>query len=135
MTALRAAADLARLANASLHILHVIEAHPRAASWFGGDGQGAAQSIEQKATTAMEALVARWAKALEAIPVTTEITTGLAFVELMNRVHDSTRVVIVIGAKGVTLLEDAFFGSTAERVVKGAPCSVLVVRDQAGAGG
>jgi nucleotide-binding universal stress UspA family protein len=86
------------------------------------------QLLEQKATSAMDALVARSAIALNGLSVTTEITVGLAFAELLNRASDSTRDLIVVGAKGVTLLEDPLFGSTAEQVVKGAPCSVLVVR-------
>ena len=76
----------------------------------------------------MDALVARSAVALDGVSVTTEVTVGLAFAELLNRARDSTRDLIVVGAKGVKLLEDALFGGTAGQVVEGAPCSVLVVR-------
>lgn len=122
------AAELARSMNAELHVLHVIEAYPPTASWpRDGEGQDV-QSLEQKATSAMDALVTRSAVALDSVSLTTEITVGLAFAELSNRARDSTRDLIVVGAKGVKLLEDALFGGTAEQVVKGAPCSVLVVR-------
>jgi nucleotide-binding universal stress UspA family protein len=122
------AAELARSMNAELHVLHVIEAYPPTASWpRDGEGQDV-QSLEQKATSAMDALVTRSAVAMDSVSLTTEITVGLAFAELSNRALDSTRDLIVVGAKGVKLLEDALFGGTAEQVVKGAPCSVLVVR-------
>ena len=122
------AAELARSMNAELQVLHVIEAYPPTASWpRDGERQGA-QSLEQKATSAMDALVAASAAALDSVSVTTEITVGLASAELLNRARDSTRDLIVVGAKGVKLLEDALFGGTAEQVVKGARCSVLVVR-------
>jgi nucleotide-binding universal stress UspA family protein len=122
------AAELARSVNAELHVLHVIEAYPPTASWpRDGEGQDV-QSLEQKATSAMDALVTRSAVALDSVSLTTEITVGLAFAELLNRARHSTRDLIVVGAKGVKLLEDALFGGTAEQVVKGAPCSVLVVR-------
>ena len=35
----------------------------------------------------------------------------------------------VLGAKGITLLEEPFIGTTTEHVVKEAPCSVLVAKD------
>lgn len=122
------AAELARSMNAELHVLHVIETYPPAASWPRDAERRDVQSLEQKATSAMDALVARSAGALDGVSVTTEITVGLAFAELLNRARDSTRDLIVVGAKGVKLLEDALFGGTAGQVVKGAPCSVLVVR-------
>jgi nucleotide-binding universal stress UspA family protein len=122
------AADLARSMNAELHVLHVIEAYPPTASWPPDGERQDGQSLEQKATSAMNALVTKSAAALDSVSVTTEITVGLAFAELLNRVRNSTRDLIVVGAKGVKLLEDALFGGTAEQVVKAAPCSVLVVR-------
>ena len=122
------AAELARSMNAELHVLHVIEAYPPTATWPRDGERADVQSLEQKATSAMDALVARSAVALDGVSVTTEITVGFAFAELLNRAWDSTRDLIVVGAKGMTLLEDALFGGTAEQVVKGAPCSVLVVR-------
>jgi len=122
------AAELARSMNAELHLLHVIETFPPTASWPGEGKREDVQSLEQKAASAMEALVTRSTVALDSISVTTEITVGLAFAELLNRAGDSTRNLIVVGAKGVKLLEDALVGGTAEQVVKAAPCSVLVVR-------
>lgn len=128
VAAFSTAAELARSMNAELHVLHVIEAYPPAASWPRDGERRDVQSLEQKATSAMEALVARSAVALDGVSVTTEITVGLAFAELLNRAGDSTRDLIVVGAKGVKLLEDALLEGTAEQVVKGAPCSVLIVR-------
>jgi universal stress protein A len=122
------AAELARSLNAKLHVLHVIEAYPPVASWPRDGEPRDIQSLEQKATSAMDALVATSAGALDGVSVTTEITVGLAFAELLNRASDSTRDLIVVGATGVKLLEDALFGGTAEQVVKEAPCSVLVVK-------
>jgi nucleotide-binding universal stress UspA family protein len=122
------AADLARSMDAELHVLHVIEAYPPTASWPRDGERQDVQSLQQKATSAMEALVTRSAVALDSVSVTTEITVGLAFAELLNRVRDATRDLIVVGATGVKLFEDALFGGTADQVVKGAPCSVLVVR-------
>jgi nucleotide-binding universal stress UspA family protein len=122
------AAELARSMHAGLHVLHVVEAYPPTANWPRDGERQNVQSLEQKATSAMDALVTRSAAALDGVSVTTEITVGVASAELLNRAQDSTHDLIVVGAKGVTLLEDALFRGTAEQVVKKAPCSVLVVR-------
>jgi nucleotide-binding universal stress UspA family protein len=76
----------------------------------------------------MEALVATAKKAFNGTPVTTEITRGRAYVEILHKAHEWKADLIVLGAKGLTLPEEAFSGSTAERVMKEAQCSVLIVR-------
>ena len=124
------AAELARSVNAELHVLHVIEAYPPTGSRLFDTGQDHAQSLERTATSAMQTLVAKSPATVDSIRVTTEITPGLAFVELLHRVRDRAEDLIVVGAHGLTLLEDAFVGGTAEQVVKQASCSVLVVRGQ-----
>jgi nucleotide-binding universal stress UspA family protein len=79
---------------------------------------------------AMQTLVAKCPAMVDSIRLTAEITPGLAFVELLHRVCDRAQDLIVVGANGITLLEDAFVGGTAEQVVKQASCSVPVVRGQ-----
>lgn len=127
--AFETAVDLARSFKASLHIMHVIEAYPVVSEWTHARGLGdATPSLEEKAAAAMEALVATAAKEFNGVPVTTEVTEGRAAVEILNRAREREIDLIVLGSKGLTLPEEAFAGSTAERVVKGAACSVLIVR-------
>jgi universal stress protein A len=128
VAAFMTAAELARCVNAELHVLHVIEAYPSNGSRLFDTGRDRAQSLERTATRAMQALVARAPATSESVRVTTEITPGLAFVELLHRVRDRPQDLIVVGAHGLTLPEDAFVGGTAEQVVRQAPCAVLVVR-------
>ena len=129
VSAFETTAECARAFKARLHIIHVIEAYEVVPGWVPVGGlEAVANSLEQKATTAMEALVGMGANALEGLAVTTEITTGRAFIEILNRARDLQVDLIVLGAKGLTLIEEAFSGSTAERVMKGAACSVLIVR-------
>ncbi len=128
VAAFMTAAELARSVNAELHVLHVIEAYPPTSSQPFDTGPDHAQSLEETATRAMRTLVAQSAAAVDSIRVTTEITPGRAFVELLHRVRDPTQDLIVVGAHGLRLLEDALVGGTAEQVVKQASCSVLVVR-------
>jgi nucleotide-binding universal stress UspA family protein len=82
-----------------------------------------------KAAEAMEALIKQEAETLEGVPLTTEITGGRAYVEILNRARDFQADLIVLGAKGLRLPEDTIGGGAAERVFRGASCSVLIVRD------
>lgn len=125
-----AAVELARLMKAELHIMHSIEAYPGVAEWLPvGNMDDATASLQEKAEAAMGALIATAKDTFNGVPVTAEVTTGRAFVEILNRARDREVDLIVLGAKGLTLIEEAISGSTAERVVKGATCSVLIVRD------
>ena len=124
-----AAVEIARLFKAQLHVMHVIEAYPVVAEWVhAGRLDELTTSLEDKATAAMEALVATAKKAVNGTPVTTVITRGRAYVEILHKAHEWKADLIVLGAKGLTLPEEAFSGSTAERVMKEAQCSVLIMR-------
>jgi nucleotide-binding universal stress UspA family protein len=60
-----------------------------------------------------------------------EVAAGVPFVEIVRAARDAEADLIVMGSHGRTGLEHLLIGSVAERVVRKAPCSVLVVRDAA----
>lgn len=53
---------------------------------------------------------------------------GEPFVEIIRMARKESAGLIVMGTHGRTGLDHVFFGSTAERVVRKAPCPVLTVR-------
>src|SRR5262245_60854798 len=112
------AVELAKTFKAVLHVIHVIEA----------DVQTPDLTLEAKATRAMDLLVGPEQKTFQAGRLTSEVTTGRGFVEILNRAREREIDWIVLGAKGVTLLEETVFGRTSEHIVKEAPCSVLIVK-------
>jgi nucleotide-binding universal stress UspA family protein len=114
--AFETAVNLARAFDAELHVVHVIEADL------------AGLSVEAKAVSAMDVLLAPALEALPSFRLTSEVTTGRGAVEILNRTRERHSDLIVLGSKGITLLEETVFGRTSERVVKEAPCSVLIVR-------
>lgn len=119
LEAFRAAVELARLHSGDVHILHVIETQP--------PGSGAVLiSLTQKAHAAMAELIA--SAPLEGLVPTSEVTSGDAVVEIVDRAKDWRADLIVLGARGVILIEDIIVGGTAQGVTRDAPCSVLVVR-------
>ncbi|HEX7230807.1 MAG TPA: universal stress protein [Candidatus Binatia bacterium] len=76
----------------------------------------------------MQALLASARSSLHGLNVNTEVTSGLASVEIVSRAREWQADLIVLGSKGTTSLEEIILGGTAEAVTKEAPCSVLVVR-------
>jgi nucleotide-binding universal stress UspA family protein len=127
--AFETAVALARAFNAELHLMHVIEAYPIVPESIpvrAADDE--ITSLEEKATAAMEALLATAAEKFNGVPVTTEVTRGRAYVEILNRARDLKADLIILGARGLTLPEEAFLGSTVDHLMREASCSVLIVR-------
>lgn len=53
---------------------------------------------------------------------------GLPYIEILNMAKEKGIDIIVMGTHGRTGIDRVLFGSTAEKVVKKAPCPVLTVR-------
>jgi nucleotide-binding universal stress UspA family protein len=84
--------------------------------------------MEEKARQAVNALLDSPSPELEGIAVATTIVNGVPFLEILKQTGAWNADLIVLGARGATSVEQIMFGSTAERVIRGAACSVLVVR-------
>jgi nucleotide-binding universal stress UspA family protein len=59
---------------------------------------------------------------------TTSIVTGIPYEEIIRTAQETAASLIVLGTHGRTGLDHLIFGSTAERVVRGASCPVLTIR-------
>ena len=121
LAAFDVAVETARLYSGSLHIFHVIDAQPAVPPQVE-------IRIVEEANAAMEKVVASAESSLDGLAFTTEVTSGQAFVEIVERAREWRADLIVLGSKGITSLEEIIIGGTAENVMKEAPCSVLVVR-------
>ena len=115
------ALKLARLHSGTLLVFHVIEAQPTVLP-------DALIMINKKANDAMAQLIASARDELERTAISSEVTSGRAYVEIVNRAREWKANLVVLGARGVTSLEEVIVGGTAESVVREAPCSVLVAR-------
>jgi nucleotide-binding universal stress UspA family protein len=58
----------------------------------------------------------------------TAIVTGIPYEEIIRKAEETSAALIVLGTHGRTGLDHIIFGSTAERVVRGATCPVLTIR-------
>jgi universal stress protein A len=115
------AVKMARFHRGALLVFHVIEAQPMVTA-------DALIRINKEANDAMAELIASARQHLEGIAISSEVTTGRAYVEIVNRARQWMASLVVLGARGVTSLEEVIVGGTAESVVREAPCSVLVAR-------
>ena len=59
------------------------------------------------------------------------LRTGKPFYEIVQYAADEQIDLIIIATHGHSGMEQVLFGSTAEKVVRKAPCPVLVVREGA----
>jgi nucleotide-binding universal stress UspA family protein len=62
------------------------------------------------------------------VPVKTRIATGIPSQEVSAAAEEEDADLIVVGTRGKTGLEHVVLGSTAERIIRTAPCPVLAVR-------
>jgi universal stress protein A len=132
--ALSYAASLARLTDASILCLHVIEPIVPAVGYAGlAEPLPMADVNEQLEQSAVRELP-RIANARECAGLKVEemITYGDAASEIVRVAGERQVDLIVISSHGRTGLGRILFGSTAESVVRHAPCPVLVVKKTQG---
>ena len=124
---LEAAADQARRHGAELTLLHVREPPPAAAV------KGFAPPPVPSAAEAVEVgrQLARWreeATRLAGREVRAELASGSPAAEIVRLARQGNHDLVVVGTHGRTGFRRLVLGSVAERVVREAPCPVLVVR-------
>jgi nucleotide-binding universal stress UspA family protein len=134
--ALRQAHGYARMAAARLTVLHVVpDILPSSPLIPDGSTQGI-QTMVDLETRALEGLSVR----VEEITgrsrdeVDVAVRAGKADVEAVRFAEENDVDIVFAGATGRTGLNRLLLGSTAERIVRHAHCSVLVARDSPAAG-
>ena len=126
--ALQTAVALGEHFGASLQLVHVVEP---ASLIDGASNVPASISNREMANTLHHKLVMLARKKVgPLIPVSPLVCIGKAYYEIVRVAQSFKADLIVIATRGQTGLKRAFLGSTAERVVRHAPCPVLVVRGE-----
>ncbi|MGE4267121.1 MAG: universal stress protein [Deferribacterales bacterium] len=127
--ALNYAAEMAKLFDAELELLHVMLDESQLVSFYLPQitVQNLAKDMEDGATAKLQEFIAN-AKILEGVKYKYTMAKGIADEEIVRVAQESGTDLIVIGTHGRTGFEHVLFGSTAEKVVRKAPCPVLSVR-------
>lgn len=123
--AVQYAKDVAYEAGGRVILVHVVEKPPFMAGVETNPLAISEKEVVEKAKAELD-LVAK--RELEGLSVETQVRTGKAFNEINQAASELKADVIVISTHGYTGLKHTLLGSTAERVIRHAPCAVLVVR-------
>ncbi|MBE0643573.1 MAG: universal stress protein [Bacteroidetes bacterium] len=126
--AFRYAIDFAKTFNAEMILVYVVEPiiYPADFSF----GQVALPSIERelhdRSLEQLNALIQT--EVPEGITARSVIRSGKPFVEIIQLAKEEKAELIIIATHGHSGIEHVLFGSTAEKVVRKAPCPVLSLR-------
>ncbi len=121
------AVEMARTFGATLHLLHVVDAHwvgPVVNVEFPGQVEDTLRLHRQAAERGLQALV----EELSGIDVCSGVVIGAPHVEIVRYARREEIDLIVLATHGRTGLAHALIGSVAEKVVQMAPCPVLTVK-------
>lgn len=126
--AARVARLLAERFDSRIVVLHVLDEPAALDPMFRGDVplELLRSRMEQFARESMDAFLA--AQFAGFGNVETMLASGIPYREIIRKARECATGLIVIGTHGRTGVEHVIFGSTAEKVVRIAPCPVLSVR-------
>ena len=122
------AVSLARDYNAKLVLLYVIQ-DISIAEWYIPSSLSVTDLVEDMQKSAWKEMDKWGAEASAKVKeVEKMVERGVPFVEIIKTAKEKGADLIVIGTHGRTGIDHMLFGSTAEKVVRKAPCPVLTVR-------
>ena len=128
-SALKYAVDFAKFFNAELSLIYVVEPviYPPDFSM----GQIAVPSVDfemdKRAKEELENLAKK--QIPKELKTRIIVKTGKPFIEIIDTANELDADLIIIATHGHSGVEHILFGSTAEKVVRRAPCPVLTLRE------
>ena len=125
--ALRYATAFAQPCGSEVTLVHVIEPSPYPEFGYAAIPVKEA-GLKREANEKLEVQCRELARA--GVKASSVIRTGNAFHEIAEQAREQNADLIVIATHGRGAVAHALVGSTAERVVRHAPCPVLVVRER-----
>jgi len=117
--------SIAQEHQAELHVLHVLPPHsvnePELA-WYPTQGESAYHNAARRLQRAVPAEAHLWCT------IKHVVSEGSAYREILNYAENNEIDLISVGAHGAGFGMRALFGSNVDRVLRQAPCPVLVAR-------
>jgi nucleotide-binding universal stress UspA family protein len=129
--ALPFAIDMSKKYGATLHMVHVHQdpgelAEFEISSEIKMDWIRVAQSLGTASETRLRELCGEVNKDIKGCRF--KMLRGKPHLEIIRYAKENSIDLIVMASHGLTGLEHVLFGSTAERVLRGSPCNVLVIK-------
>ena len=127
--ALNYAVDFAKLFSAELTLIYVVEPVIYPPDFSMGQISVPSVDIEmdKRAKEELENLAKK--QIPKELKTKTIVKTGKPFIEIIETAADVEADMIIIATHGHSGMEHMLFGSTAEKVVRKAPCPVLTLRE------
>jgi nucleotide-binding universal stress UspA family protein len=125
-------ADLVRRYGAKLYVVHVLYDIAKATGWYVPhvSTDELYRELQEGAMKQLERCVIEDLRGYKDIQY--EVLRGSPTEEILRYAKEQDIDLIVMGTHGRKGLDKVLFGSTAAKVVREAPCSVLVVRSKGG---
>jgi nucleotide-binding universal stress UspA family protein len=123
--ALKCGLSFAQEYQAELHLLHVLPSrsvHEPEIAWYPNQSESAYHNAAQRLQRAVPAEAHLWCNIKHAV------SEGQPYREVLNYAEKNAIDLISIGAHGAGFGMRALFGSNVDRVLRQAPCPVLVAR-------
>ena len=127
--ALRYAVNFAKKFNSKIYLVYVVEPVIYPSDFSMGQVTFPVSDIELNDRAKEELNNLAKVEIRESVEVETIIRTGKPFVEINETASELDIDLIIIATHGHTGMEHLLFGSTAEKVVRKAPCPVLTLRE------
>ena len=128
--ALKYAVTIGRLYDAQLYLLHVVEGwiHPAFYTTWDKSILDFMPDIESRTIEAMDEFVAEFD--LNGLKVKKHVIEGRPYAQIVDFAEEKRADLIVIATRGLGAIDHFLLGSTAEKVVRRAPCPVLSVKQR-----
>lgn len=124
--ALHYAISFAQQFGAEIYLLHVVEIIIPTPEVVVAESEYLNVKVREQAAKELS----EWRKEIVRVPVRSTIRDGSPFRQITEAADEINADLIVLGTQGRTGLSHLFIGSTAERVVRHAPCPVMIVRER-----
>lgn len=131
LLAIEHATLMARICQAKLHLLHVVEAFEYAISEYEPEVMVRdLEEVQEVATQKLEK-IARELEKQHGIEVTTLLGNGRPAAGIEQAVTDNKIDLVIMGTHGAKGFEEYFIGSNAQKTVNAASCPVITIQTQA----
>lgn len=127
--ALDLAVDIAKHNNAKIHLLHVIDSVQQCAADYCLPDE-VVRSIKDKSISQTKTNFRKEAGKFtkNGVQIIQDIKEGVPYEEILREQKDKKADLIVMSAHGRSGLKKFLIGSVTDKVVKAAPCNVVVVK-------
>lgn len=126
--AMKYAIEFAQSFDAELEIVHILfdESQLVSSYMLHGSFRNLSYDLEAGAKEQLKDFLNKYPE-LSEINFTTKLLKGSPFLEIIEEARSTKADIIVIGTHGRSGIEHMLFGSTAENVIRKAPCPVFTV--------